>query len=82
MIHKYSLNGYNIVMDTNSGAVHIFDEAPFEMLNYLDESVPENPPQELLDGLKGKYDEDTVRSAYSELTELYQKGQLFSSDDY
>lgn len=28
MIHKYSLNGYNIVLDTNSGAVHVMDEAP------------------------------------------------------
>ena len=26
MIHKYFLNGYYIVIDTNSGAVHIVDE--------------------------------------------------------
>ena len=34
MIHKYTLNGYRIVLDTNSGAVHLFDEAPYEMLDY------------------------------------------------
>ena len=35
MIHKYSLNGYNIVLDTNSGAVHVMDEAPFAVLKFL-----------------------------------------------
>ncbi|MDF2633099.1 MAG: scfB [Caproiciproducens sp.] len=39
MIHKYSLNGYHIVMDTNSGAVHIFDDVPFEMLDYLHDRI-------------------------------------------
>ncbi len=82
MIHKYSLNGYHIVMDTNSGAVHIFDDAPFDMLDYLDDSVPEHPPEALLTGLKDKYDAQTIREAYEELKELYENGQLFSSDEY
>ena len=46
MIHKYLLNGYHIVLDTNSGAVHLFDELPFQMLDYLEDGVPENPPEE------------------------------------
>lgn len=82
MIHKYSLNGYHIVMDTNSGAVHVFDGAPFDMLDYLNDSVPETPPPELLAKMKEKYDDETVREAYDELKELYRIGQLFSSDEY
>lgn len=82
MIHKYSLNGYNIVLDTNSGAVHLFGDAPFEMLDYLDGCVPKDPPPEMLAALKNRYDESTVLEAYQELRELYQKGRLFSSDDY
>ena len=35
MIHKYTLNDYRIVMDTNSGAVHLFDEIPYIMLIIL-----------------------------------------------
>lgn len=66
MIHKYSLNGYHIVMDTNSGAVHIFDDVPFEMLDYLHDSVPENPPQDMLNDLSGKYDAQTISEAYDE----------------
>ena len=82
MIHKYSQNGYHIVMDTNSGAVHIFDNAPFDMLDYLNDSVPNQPPKEMMEDLKDKYDIQTLHEAYDELKELYEKGQLFSSDDY
>lgn len=82
MIHKYSLNGYHIVLDTNSGAVHVFDDAPFEMLDYLTDSVPEEPPKNMLKALKERYSEPVLLEAYEELRELYQKGQLFSSDEY
>lgn len=82
MIHKYSLNGYNFVLDTNSGAVHVFDDAPFEILDYLDDSVPDEPPREMLENLKSRYSESVLRGAYQEILELYRKGQLFSSDEY
>ena len=35
MIHKYFLNGYYIVLDVNSGAVHVVDELAYEMLDHL-----------------------------------------------
>lgn len=82
MIHKYSLNGFNIVMDTNSGAVHLFEDAPFEMLDYLDGSVPDAPPEGMMEALKGKYDEPRLLEAYGELRELYREGLLFSPDVY
>ena len=84
MIHKYRLNGYRIVMDTNSGAVHLFEEAPFLMLDYLEKEycVPETPPQDMLEALRGQFDEKTLTQAYAELRELYASGQLFSADEY
>ena len=82
MIHKYSLNGYNIVMDTNSGAVHVFDDAPFAMLDYLSGGVPDDPPEAMLDGLKDRFGEATLREGYDELLDLYRKGQLFFGDEY
>ena len=36
MIHSYKLNGYNIVIDVNSGAVHVFDDLSFDIINLLD----------------------------------------------
>lgn len=84
MIHKYRLNGYRIVMDTNSGAVHLFEEAPFLMLDYLekDETVPEQPPKEMMHALSGQFDQETLAQAYAELRELYTSGQLFALDEY
>ncbi len=82
MIHKYSLNGYNIVMDTNSGAVHLFGDAPFAMLDYLDGAVPDEPPKAMLNGLKGRFGEETLREGYGEIRELFRKGQLYSDDVY
>ena len=82
MIHKYTLNGYRIVLDTNSGAVHIFDEAPYEMLDYLEDSVPDEPPVALKEALADRWDQATFDEAYEELKELYHQGLLFSEDGY
>ena len=45
MIHKYKLNGYNIVLDVNSGGVHLVDELTYDMLDNVlppfDEVCPE-----------------------------------------
>ena len=30
MVHQYQLNGYNIVLDTCSGAIHVVDEGAYE----------------------------------------------------
>ena len=37
MIHKYTSNGYFIVLDVNSGAVHVVDELFYDILDYLSE---------------------------------------------
>lgn len=44
MIHKYKLNGYNIVLDVNSGAVHVVDELTYDLLdNVMPPFSPECP---------------------------------------
>ena len=37
MVHTYSLNGYNIAIDGNSGSIHVLDGITFEMLKDEDE---------------------------------------------
>ena len=36
MIHLYQNNGYNIVLDVNSGAIHIVDELVYELIPFLE----------------------------------------------
>ena len=33
MVHQYKNNGYNIVLDVNSGAVHVVDDAAYDVIS-------------------------------------------------
>ena len=82
MIHKYHLGGLYIVLDVNSGGVHIVDELTYDL---LDDAVPPfeaECPQQLLDKLSAKYDPQEIRDCYQELSELCDERILFSPDDY
>ena len=39
MIHQYKLNGYNIVMDTYSGAVHVVDDLAFDIIALYEATI-------------------------------------------
>ena len=32
MVHQYKNNGYNIVLDVNSGAVHVVDDIVYDII--------------------------------------------------
>ena len=46
MIHKYKLNGFNIVLDVNSGGVHIVDELTYDLLDNVEPPFEEKCPAE------------------------------------
>ena len=37
MIHQYKNNGYNIVIDGNSGSIHSVDEVAYDIIKLYDE---------------------------------------------
>ena len=37
MIHQYKSNGYNIVLDVNSGAVHVVDKVTYDVISLFEE---------------------------------------------
>lgn len=82
MIHKYQLNGYNIVLDVHSGAVHVVDDLTYQMLDYLEPPMTAQCPQKALNALCGRYQQKDILDTYQELLELYEAKQLFSEDDY
>ncbi len=82
MIHKYSLNGYFIVLDVNSGGVHVVDELTYRLLDFVDEPLSEKCPEAALEALSIEYEQNEILETYHEIYELYQEGILFSSDDY
>ena len=39
MIHQYKSNGYNIVLDVNSGSVHIVDDTAYDLIPIVEASL-------------------------------------------
>ena len=46
MIHQFQSNGYNIVLDVNSGSVHVVDEAAYDCIALYNEKVIEGKESE------------------------------------
>ncbi len=82
LIHKYSLNGYNIVLDVHSGAVHIVDEVTYALLDVIAPPLEKDCPESVLRALEKQFDTNAIVGSYLELYSLYQDGALFSADDY
>lgn len=82
LIHKYSLNGYNIVLDVHSGAVHIVDEVTYALLDEIAPPLEKECPETALRALEKQFDTNAIIDSYLELYSLYQDGALFSADDY
>lgn len=80
-IHKFKQDGVYIVLDINSGGVHVCDETTYKMLDYLEPPLSEDCPAAVFNGMP-EYSAEELNECYSELLELYKEGVLFSSDDY
>ena len=81
MIHKFRQAGYNILLDVNSGAVHVPDDCAFDVLDCISAPMSAEMPDELPEKLP-QYTAEELREAYGELYGLYKDGALFTEDDY
>ncbi len=86
MIHCYQSNGYSIVMDVNSGAVHVVDDLVYQLVPLLEPLVKEKKDRgEIMDFVKAQplpYAEDEIAEAVEEILLLAQEGQLYTEDIY
>ena len=55
MIHQYKNNGYNIVLDVNSGSVHVVDDCVYDAVPLVEPIIKS--------GLKGKEISDAAYKA-------------------
>ena len=82
MIHKFKAKDINILLDVNSGGVHVLDDITYDLLDYVEPPFSEECPSEVLDKLKEKYKEDEIKESYKEIISLYEDKLLFSEDIY
>ena len=77
MIHQYKQNGFNIVLDVNSGGVHIVDDVTYDVLSCLKPPLLDEMPQIVADTLASRYSEQELKDAYDEILTLYKEDVLF-----
>lgn len=82
MIHKFKLAGYNILLDVNSGGVHIVDDLTYDLLDRVEPPFAESCPKDVMDRLSRTYPAEEVEECYEEIVSLYNDKILFSEDDY
>ena len=78
MIHKFKQGGLYMVVDVNSGAVHVVDELVYDILEYY----PEKAVLEVVSILEEKYEEKSILDAVGEINELMRAEQIFCEDKY
>lgn len=78
MIHQYKSNGYNIVLDVNSGAVHVVDKVTYDVISLFEELDADS----IVEKLVQEYPEEDIREVIEEVKQLKEDGQLFTEDIY
>ncbi|MCI6330880.1 MAG: thioether cross-link-forming SCIFF peptide maturase [Lachnospiraceae bacterium] len=98
MIHQYKNSGLNIVMDIESGSVHVVDDIVYDIVHALDAMDSVSDFRKVSDGevkasdfseLEGylkfmlsKYNDEDIEEAYNEVKELIEEERLFTDDIY
>jgi uncharacterized protein len=83
VVHQYKNNGYDIVLDVNSGAIHVVDDVTYDVIEMIDQSQPESYARdEIVSALSGKYGKEEVEEAIDEVQTLIDEESLFTKDTY
>ncbi len=84
MIHSYKMNGYNIILDQNSGCVHSVDDVAYDIINMYTTT----PKQEITQYIMSKYGDrddvtpDDIAQCFDDIEALIADGRLFSEDTF
>lgn len=83
MIHQYKNNGYNIVLDVNSGSVHVVDDVAYDVISMYEgkgkKEITEIICKEYSDeGITG----EELGELFNDLEQLKEEGTLFTEDTY
>lgn len=83
MVHQYKLNGYNIVLDTCSGSVHVVDEVAYDIIAmYKEKSADEIVKYITETYTNEEITEQDVLNCISDVKSLEEAGKLYTPDTY
>jgi len=81
LVHQYKLNGYDIVLDTASGSVHLVDDVAYDII----EMYKSRSADEICAAICERYPDVTrsdVLECLDDVAELEREHKLFTPDDY
>ncbi len=84
MIHQYKLNGYNIVLDTCSGGIHVVDDVAYDIISLFETETKNEIIKNMSDKYVGK-DNITlndIEECYEQVEQLKNNGKLFALDTF
>ena len=84
MVHQYKLNGYNIVLDTCSGSIHVVDDVAYDLIALYRDRSEEEILSQLLDkyGSRPDVTEEELCACLEDVRALEKAGKLFSPDTF
>ena len=84
MVHQYQLNGYNIVLDSCSGSVHVVDDVAYDVIAMYKEHSADEIVAAMMDkyGSRPDVTEEDLRQCIDDVTSLKEAGKLWSPDVY
>ena len=92
MVHQYVNNGYHIVLDVNSGSVHVVDESAYRVIPIVEEALGRQikTPEEIMTYVSEKMSKDAdaaadaheLQETIEEILALKDVGMLYTEDIY
>ncbi len=84
MVHQYKLGGWNIVLDTCSGSVHVVDEAAYDIIALYKEKSREEIARIVLEKYahRPEITPEEVEACLDAVGELEKAGKLFTPDAF
>lgn len=84
MIHAYKMNGYNIILDQNSGCVHSVDEVAYDIITMYESKSKEEITSYILDKYGDREDvtKEDIELCFNDIEELIKDGRLFAKDTF
>lgn len=84
MIHAYKMNGYNIILDQNSGCVHSVDEVAYDIINMFEEKSKDEIKKLILNKYSDREDvtSEDIDICFDDIESLIKDGRLFAEDTF
>ena len=76
MVHQYKLNGYNIVLDTCSGGIHVVDEVAYDIISLFKTHTTEEIVSAMLEKYGSAVTEQEIRDCIADVQTLKDQGKL------